>query len=318
MKTISLIPAVIFTCWLLPAGGIEQAKSDDVPTQHVTIQKQTKLYAEAAAEAQRQAERSIKEVERHIHDAAAQAGRVGPAIKRAFGASYVNTGDLPLVVATHPPEPSTLAELREDLTVIGKLVSDAMAEDHPDSSVHRAMGIVVNWLPGSATSENLYVEGHGVILQATVRYPLAPGKQEDTTKAVETPKNSAWDSARRELFGGEQDEAEVVFPPERREEYDADRVEVLKKGLLKALANASNFRHLGGEETLTVVVRCHGGSRSQILVFKSQDGVSKTQANRSDADSTMTIQIKKSDADALAAGKITEDEFRQRARIAIY
>lgn len=35
-------------------------------------------------------------------------------------------------------------------------------------------------------------------------------------------------------------------------------------------------------------------------------------------DSTLTIRVKKADADALAAGKITEEEFQKRAEVAIY
>jgi hypothetical protein len=201
---------------------------------------------------------------------------------------------------------------------MGKLVNDAVADQREDAAVHRAMGIVVNWLPGGATADNLYIAGHGAVVQSSGRYPLEPPKQEETAKPAETPKNSAWESARRELFGREIEEAEVVFPPERREEYDAERVENLKKNLLKALANASNFRRLGGDETVTAVVRSRTNPRSQVFMFRSHDSVAKTPATSNETDATMTIRIKKSDADDLAAGKITEDEFRKRAKLAIY
>lgn len=316
MKTPKLIPALILTalCALSAPRAIAQDEEDILKENDVVINRQTRKFADAAADARREVERNVKEVERHIQQV--QAGH--PMLKRAFGASYVNSAEPPLIVATKPIDATALGELREDLIVLGKLVNDALADNREDAAMHRAMGIVVNWLPGNAATDNLYIEGHGVILQSTVRFPLAPAKKEETTKPAEAPKNSAWESARRELFGGENEEAEVVFPPERREEYDEDRVESLKKNILKALANASNFRRLDGDETVTAVVRSRTGSRSQILVFKSHDGGGKNQASSNDSQSTMTIRIKKSDADALADGKITEDEFRTRAKVAVY
>ena len=322
MKTNKLIPILTLTalCALPAARGLDQVEveADILKDNDVIIERQARSYADAAADVKREVERNLKDVERQVRVAQVHAGQIGPAFKRAFGASYVNSAEPPVIVASSPLEPAAVAELREDLTVMSKLVNDAVADDRDDPSMRRAMGIVVNWLPGNAATDDLYIEDHGVIVQTTVRFPLAPAKKEETTKPAEAPKNSAWESARRELFGGENEEADVVFPPERREEYDAGRVEALKNNVLKALTHASNFRRLGGDETATVVVRSRVGSRSQIVVFKSQDGHGKTQASTNESDSTMTIRIKKSDADALAAGKITEDEFRQRAKLAIY
>jgi len=320
MNTIKSIPALVLStlCIFATSHAFAQVEEDIVRENDVIIRKQTKQFADAAADAQREVERSMKDVERQIKVVQAHAGQVGPALKRVFGAGFASSASAPLIVATTPLDATALAELREDLIVMGKLVNDAIADQREDAAVHRAMGIVVNWLPGGATPDNLYIAGHGAIVQTAVRYPLEPAKQEETTKPAEAPKNSAWESARRELFGRELEEAELVFPPERREEYDAERVETLKRNLLKALANANNFRRLDAGETVTAVVRSRTGSRSQVFVYKSQDGVGKTQTSKDDSDATMTIRIKKSDAEALAAGKITEDEFRKRANVAIY
>lgn len=320
MNTTRLIPTLILTtlCIFPTARVIAQVEEDIVKENDVIIRKQTRQFADAAADAQREVERSMKDVERQMKVVQAHAGQVGPALKRAFGAGFATSAEAPLIVATAPVDSTALTELREDLIVMGKLVNDTVADHREDAAVHRAMGIVVNWLPGGATADNLYIAGHGAIVQTAVRYPLEPAKQEATAKPAEVPKNSAWESARRELFGREIEEAEVVFPPERREEYDADRVETLKKNILKALANASNFRRLGGDETVTAVVRSRTGSRSQVFMFRSHDGVGKTPTSSNETDSTMTIRIKKSDADDLTAGKITEDEFRKRAKVAIY
>lgn len=320
MNTITITTALVLSavCVLPPAGAFAQVEEDILKERDVIIRKETRQLADAAAEAHREVERNMKDVERQVRIAQAHAGAMGPALKRAFGAGVASLAEAPLIISTKSLEPAVLAELREDLAVLGKLVNDALADNRDEAGVHRAMGIVVNLLPGHGGNDNLYIEGHGVILQTTVRFPLAPAKKEETTKPAEAPKNSAWDTARRELFGGANEE-EILFMPDRREEYDADRVESLQKSLVQSLANASNFRHLGQEETVTVVVRGGGGPRSQLFVFKSQDGVGKGQSSRNgDSASTMTIRIRKSDADALAAGKITEEEFRQRAKVAIY
>jgi hypothetical protein len=316
MKTTRLIPALTLTALcLFPTARITaQAEEDIVKENDVVIRKQL----EAAADAHREVERNMKNVERQIKVAQAHAGQVGSTLKRAFGAGFANSSEAPLIVATSPLDATALAELREDLIVMGKLVNDAVTDNRDEVAVHRAMGIVVNWLPGGATTGNLYIAGHGAVVQTSVHYPLAPAKQEETTKPAETPKNSAWESARRELFGRELEEAEVVFPPERREEYDAGRVETLKKNVLKALANAGNFRRLDDDETVTAVVRSRTTPRSQVFMFRSHDGAGKTPTTSNEAEGTLTIRIKKSDANALAAGKITEDEFRKRAKVAIY
>lgn len=320
MNSTQLIPTIVLTTLCLCAARCAETHAElDIVLDHDGVTEHHALaLADVTADVKREVERNLQQVDRQVKIAQAQASHALPMLKRAIGATYVNQMEPPLIVSTEPLDAAALAELREDLTVMSKLVSDALAGNRDEASVHRAMGIVVNWLPGGTTSENLYVEGHGVILQTTVRFPLAPAKKEETTKPAEAPKNSAWETARRELFGGENEESEVLFPPERREEYDADRVEALKKDLLKALANASNFRRLDGDETVSAVVRSRTGSRSQIVVFKSSDGVNKTQTNSNDTDSTLTIRVKKSDADALASGSISEDEFRKRAKVAIY
>lgn len=76
------------------------------------------------------------------------------------------------------------------------------------------------------------------------------------------------------------------------------------------LSRPVTIEWVAGSETST------GGS--QIFMFRSHDSVGKTPTSSNETDSTMTIRIKKSDADDLAAGKITEDEFRKRAKVAIY
>lgn len=321
MKTSTIIPTLFATILIVGPGLAKDATSPQREIE-VALETQTRGIEDAAERAGREVERGLRQVEREIRVAQNQAGQAaavaGPALKRAFGASFVNTPEPPLVVTTTKLEPAALAELREDLNVMTKLVSDAVAEEREEEPGH-AMGIVLKWLPGGGGNHSLFVEGAGAILQASVRFPLLPPQKDEAKPAAEPSKNSAWESARRELYGGKKDDdSEVVIPAEKREEFNADRVENLKKAILKALTNAHNFRRLAPGETVTVVVRNRNVTRTEFVFFQSTDAHGRVNRSNTVDDSTLTIRVKKADAEALAAGKIKEEEFQKRAQVAIY
>ena len=232
-----------------------------------------------------------------------------------------NAFDRPLVIASLPLPPADQAEINEDLKIMGKLIGDAVADDI--RTENRAMGIAVNYLP-SSSSRALYVEGYGAIFQMAVRFPLAPAEKEEG-KEPPVRTNSAWDTARRELYGSP-DDSDDSDDANKQEVYDAGRVESLKKSLLKAMANVNNFRRLKSGDKVTVVVRDDRKWRKDLQVSFG-DAFTLSSSGRSaragaapaeDKPKTMTVSVKKSDADALAGGKIKEDEFFKRAVIAIY
>jgi hypothetical protein len=352
MKITKLIPALVLTTLCVPlTNSLAQKRDDVLKERDVLIEKRVEALQEVEARREevkelqekiaRDVEQNVKNVERQVRVAQARAGRDGKVewaagegggrggdghnpFTKAFGLAFANSMESPLIVSSKPLDAAALSELREDIAVMGKLLTTETADNHEDAAMRRAMGIAISWLPGGGGPEHLYVEGHGVILQTSVRFPLTSPKKEEPEKPAETPKNSAWESARKELFGGtELEESDMLITTDRKEEFDPERVERLKKNILKALANASNFRRLDNDETVTAVVRSRGGSnRAHAYVFKTAGGgPGKTMSSNSgsgDANSTMTIRIKKGDADALAGGKITEEEFQKRARIAIY
>lgn len=345
MKTQHFLPALLLTSFCAwgaqvvppapaaPSAPAATPTSAAVAAPEVEVEVQTKV-----REAQDQLRRAEVELERHAQTLARTEddlrrgegkGNVnsdrysrGPTVttKRAYTtAGFASSPEAPVIITPVAMEATALAELREDLTVMAKLVNDAVQSDNGDGSLRSAMGIALKWLPGGMPNNNLYVQGSGAIIQATVGFPLVSPKKEDADPAKEPVKNSAWESARRELFDNSKDKSvEVPLPPEPREEYSADRVDALKKGVLKALVNASNFRRLAADEAVTVVVRNRSGSRPSFVYFQSNDGFRNASGNAPEGDATLTIRVKKSDADALAAGKITEDEFRNRAQMALY
>jgi hypothetical protein len=218
--------------------------------------------------------------------------------------------------------------MNEDLNVMAKLIDDTVSDD--DNSPNRAMGIAVAFFPGNNSARHLYVEGHGAIFQTSVHFPLVASEKDSPAEPAKPVKNSAWESARREVYGSPDDSDAPGAA--KREVFSPERVDALKKSILRALANANNLRHLKPTDKITVAVRSGGKSPGRAVrpvstTSSGNTGGSTVFATRLTAvinrapdssEKTLTISVKKSDADALADGKIKEDEFNKRATIALY
>jgi hypothetical protein len=192
------------------------------------------------------------------------------------------TRETPAVITTEAIEAKVQNEWREDLSVMDKLVREAMqGNDH----TWVAMGIKV----GMDTSRRgaMYVEGAGVLISQNVYWPLAAGGREETEGSSKLA-DSAWDRAKRELKGGPTDKQLSVEPPPR---FDQKKLEGLIENLIELLPQASNFRHLKADEAVIVTI---GG---------------RDEGNRS---VRLTLKAKKSDINDAAAGKIDAATFKQR------
>jgi hypothetical protein len=249
-----------------------------------------------------------------------------------------SSADQPLIVSSQNLKSAELDEIREDMRIMAKLLEDSIADSGDHSTERRAMGIVVQTFSGGA-SRDLFISGHGAIFQNSVGFPLAAPAGKETKEADKPKTRSDWEAARREVRG-ERDPLDPFAGPERGPEFSGERVESLKKGVLKALANTHNFRHLSADDTVTVVVTSmpsetplFGQAQAMGIPGSGMGGgygglgsmgatTLGTGAGRSSAPApsptTMTITVKQSDAAALSEGKITEDEFRTRAKIAVY
>ena len=146
--------------------------------------------------------------------------------------------------------------------------------------------------------------------------------------------------------------------PEPAAEYDPQKVADLKHNLLEALKNASKLRQVKSDEWITVAVTGAGQSPGAHLVhsvyfdpsgkitsttsgaqvrrvFKNADNpnsnpdepkaikkrsadVFTTPAAANGTASTMTIRVKKSEADSFAKGRMTLDEFEKKASVTSY
>lgn len=250
-------------------------------------------------------------------------------------------GNVPqaLIVPAEEASESKLAELREDLAVFSRILGKA-AGDERRRGQEMALGIVVSTFPTLRRPEALYLEGYGAVLLLSVPFPLAAPAAEKDAPAADKPADNLWERTRRELFGGgpggptppgadpfQGEFWERILPDAKGAPYDARRVEKLQRDLVEALQHGTHLRHVKPEEYLVVVVTgTSAAPRHEVRVERrlGRGGAAVTSREQVVAGTgvpgteTLVLRVKKAEADALAAGKISFEEFRQRVSVRSY
>jgi hypothetical protein len=199
------------------------------------------------------------------------------------------------VVSTEPMDAATGDEWREDLVVMDKLLHDAFSSASTVAGMQRmVLGLAIK------TSGNrvppTYIEGAGVVFTTSASFPLVPDENATTRPDRTRQQPSAWNRAKRELNGDGRsgvtwfgaDAAADFTPPV---EFEQAKVDALVEAVVKALPEATNFRHLKDGEHVFVTVVGYGES-----------GVP----------ARLTLKAKKADIDAASRGTITPEEFKSR------
>ena len=277
---------------------------------------------------------------------------VGP--NRVFFSNPGEARGRTVLIQHQPIDAKAAATLEEDLSVMTRIFQKTIERTAGGGDGDKAMGIMLSAFPGSRAPQNLYIEGYGALFLLNVRFPLIPsGGKADPED--ERAADSSWEQARREVLGQHRPFG-IETPRERSPvPYDHDQVETLKTELLACLKDSSHIRGLKLSEHVTVVVTGGetGGTKFMKQVsIKDEDDVAETsQAGKSvtikrrsarpegnsrpeivarsamlnvntedssSRKSTLTVRIKKSDAEELAAGKITAAEFESRAQVTSY
>jgi len=250
----------------------------------------------------------------------------------------------PVVVTSRPLDAKELAIVEEDLGIMARLLEKEIEREAGPDGLPNAMGITITRLDGRGPSV-LLLEGYGAVFTFTVRMPLTPPPARASEKKAERPTDSPWERTRRELFG----------PPgggPRREgdfggggdpyagrfdspEYDARKVEELKKSVLEALKQAGNIRALKADDYLTVVVQgaSVGGHGPMEIAIETRTMTSsgagggpprvETFVNRGEGGGapragTLTVRARKSDAEEFAKGKLTAEQFAKKALVNLH
>lgn len=242
-----------------------------------------------------------------------------------------------LIVTAEETSESKLAELREDLAVFSRILGKAAGEERRRGR-DMALGIVVSTFPTLRRPEALYLEGYGAVLLLSVPFPLAAPTAEKDEPTPNPPADSLWERTRRELFGGQPGGPpppdpfrgefwERLVPDAKAAPYDASRVEKLRRDLTEALQHGTHLRHVKPEEYLVVAVTGTGAApRREVRVERRLGRAGATETRREQVVSstatpgaeTLVLRVKKAEADALAAGRISLEEFCQRVSVRLY
>ncbi len=316
----------------------------------------------AARDAEAEAKRGIDQVRqgldqyrRQLETAATPvpAGAPGDAgirqrLQAVIGTTRGTAGNT-LVIRSSEADPKAQVNLQEDLTVMSRVLDNALGQSATAGGARRVMGVNVVYTLGQSPVRSLYLDGYGAVFFLNVNFPLLPPPAKAEPPKEEPKTDSAWEEARRELYGQPSEmRPNAVTEGSSAEPYDADKVTQLKDTLLEALKAAANIRDLKPDDFVTVCV--FGGASAGTTgtrppttmrivpnnsdeAFTLWSGASAVATDRRTGQtvitttgagdrtargSTMSIRVKKSDADAFAKDKLTLEEFRKRAKIATY
>jgi hypothetical protein len=286
------------------------------------------------------------DVEKHMHDTQQRIQNIQNRIFKIRSGSPRSAKSL--VIRSSDMAPREQSDLEEDMTIMAHILDKALAEQSTDDQAgHVAMGISVSYAPGEGPTRNLYLDGYGAVFFLNVNFPLLPPPAEKNVEKERAPADSTWEEARAEVYGQPGTKSWASRP-----EYDGAKVAALKKALLDSLKNAANIRSVRSDESITVCVigapsrgplrvvtgsggggygGSVGGAGGGLGPFSSsssgggggggEQNVWVTTSGNDDAPAnktTLTIRAKKTDCEAFAKGKLTADEFRNRATITIY
>ena len=257
-----------------------------------------------------------------------------------------------IVLPTRAMDESQAEALAIDLGVMSRVLEKALRATMGEGEVPERSGMFTPLL-GSPERQGIYLGGYGAVFITSVRFPLAGPQEPQEQKPAEQPR-SLWDETKREMEGaspmgvggfsggpaggavmGIGGPAASPWP-----RYDPARVENLKTALIETLREASHIREMAGDDSVTVIVwgppeaeamtggtfyaepGTPGGSAVISVLARTNavtviDEKGKVVSVRRTAAAALTIQAKKADIDAFAAGKLTLDEFRKRATVAI-
>jgi hypothetical protein len=228
--------------------------------------------------------------------------------------SYDGAGRV-LLIPADQVKPQQLALITEDLSVMSRILDKKLKDAH--------LGKDYDWFCASdfldwhmPVTKSIYLEGYGALFLKRVNFPLSPPAEPDDRKQATEGLDPVWEQARREVYFGKE-----VFKPRRkkrsRDEYDAEKVEGLKRTLFEALRHTANIRNLEADEwvVITVVGESPGPwvPGSVLLHERADKNVvnkeidespyslpSLSAENHFSAPAVVTMRVRKKDVDAFA------------------
>jgi len=201
----------------------------------------------------------------------------------------------------------------------------------------------------SSATKSIYLDGYGALFLMKVDFPLSPPAETPQEEKPEEGVDPVWQDAKRKIFEPEQGSRyrrrRRVIKTRIEEKYDAEKVEELKRKLIRALKHAANIRNLKPDEQVILSITGRGESgkvttevkvipkSGQILVvsksgdrqqMKMYGTYEEAHADLSASQmglyspTVMTIRAKKADVDAFSKGELDFGKFRKKVQIFTY
>lgn len=239
----------------------------------------------------------------------------------ALFSSKTSRGDSipPVVIRFSESDPKANAELEQDLFIMARVLS-RMLERADKAQIEYKMNVPMVLTGAGKSVRPMYIEGVGPLFMIKVNFPVMPAPKVVATKGQPQAVDSEWHEAERDLFGSNVEF--LVDEATNDTAYDEDKVTALKREILTAIKNAANIRGLKPEEFVNVAV--FGQTVSVRKVMESGNGQGQVMARRLASEpgatkgTVMTLRVRKSDIDALAAGKLDADAFKTKVSTATY
>ncbi len=236
-----------------------------------------------------------------------------------------------LIVRSSAMDAKEEARLTEDLAIMDHLLGKAV-EDFGGNRGGMAMGIDVFGSPGASGSRSFYLEEYGALFILNCGMPLVAAQPRPEEKSGEPPVDSAWEEAKREVYG---QASAPLMPGAPGEAFNAEKLQKLTDALIDALRNVKNIRGLRSDDAVTVCLLGtpaapeHPGKEAgpgpvppprpnSAYAPPAPGWTALYTEGRPQQETVMTLRVKKTDADALAKGSIKPDEFRQKVRVERY
>ena len=259
-----------------------------------------------------------------------------------YGGIYGSGGVL--VIPSAEIKTEDIVAIMEDMNVMSRILDKKLVEAHMISNVGIGSygGGYGGYGYGRGGTEGIFLEGYGALFLMKVNFPLLAPPQAEEKEQTEEPGDRVWEETKREIYSMEDvrtlkrrrsiSSISITRPTKK---FDAEKVEELRRKLIKTLKHATNIQNLKPDEWVIVTV-IGAGSRAGIIRTEIITGT-KNQVVVEGGDKrsyiieaplppevgyhpggVLIIRVKKSDVDAFAAGEMDFDKFREEAQIFTY
>ena len=261
-----------------------------------------------------------------LQDRAAQVAAKRAVASSGFGGgggwfgSFSTDVDRAWIVPSGEMKPEEMASIQEDMTVMSRILDKAL--DQADLG-RSQKGVFIGYHFGGTLTmgQTLFLSGYGALFRINVDFPLA-GPTEQPKQEPTADKDPIWAKTKLEITDpGSEDSKD-----EDEEKYQPEKVDALKKALVSSLKHASNIRALQATDKVVILVASRrsessgpvfsfiGSGKAKVV---SSAGYGKS-TNDSTPATTLIVQVKKADIDALAGGTLTPEQFQKKVLMTSY